>query len=475
MSTPLQADICVIGGGAGGLVVAAGAAQLGLKVVLVERDKMGGDCLYYGCVPSKSLIAAAHAAQTMRDAGRFGVRAVEPQVDFAAAIDHVKGVIAAIEPNDSVERFEGLGVHVVKAEARFVSADQVVAGDFAIRARRFVLATGSRPTAPPIPGLADVPYLTNETLFDNRVRPEHLLVIGGGAVGLEMAQAHRRLGSRVTVLEAARLLGNDDPELVEVVRRRLAAEDIEVREQVKILRIERDGAEIAAVIAADNGERRLTGTHLLVAAGRAPNIERLDLDKAGIAHTRKGVTVDRGLRTSNRRVYAIGDVNGMAPFTHMAGAQAALVIKRALFHLPINAQAMPVPWCTFTDPELAQVGLTEEKARQAHGESVRVVRWKLHENDRAQAERQTEGLVKVVTDRKGRVLGAGIAGARAGELIQVWCLALSRRLKIGAVAQMVVPYPTLGEINKRAAGSYFTDWLFAPRTKRVVGWLFRWF
>jgi pyruvate/2-oxoglutarate dehydrogenase complex dihydrolipoamide dehydrogenase (E3) component len=368
-----------------------------------------------------------------------------------------------------------LGVQVVKAAARFVSRDEVAAGEFAIRARRFVLATGSRPTAPPIPGLADVPYLTNETLFDNRTRPTHLLVIGGGAVGLEMAQAHRRLGSRVTVLEAARLLGNDDPELVDVVRRRLAAEDIEVREQVKILRIERDGAKIVAVIAADNGERRVSGSHLLVAAGRAPNVDGLDLDKAGIAYTRKGITVDRRLRTSNPYVYAIGDVNGMAPFTHMAGAQAALVIKRALFRLPINVEALPVPWCTFTDPELAQVGLTEAKAREAHGDGIRVVRWKLHENDRAQAERETEGLVKVVTDRKGRILGAGIAGSRAGELIQVWCLALSRRLAIGAVAQMVVPYPTLGEINKRAAGAYFTDWLFAPRTKRIVGWLFRWF
>ncbi len=473
MTERLELDVCVIGAGSAGLTVAAGAAQLGLKVALVERGKMGGDCLNYGCVPSKALIAAAHAAQTMRRSDRFGVQAVEPIVDFGATMDHVHKVIAAIEPNDSVERFEGLGVRVIKAQARFVARDEVMAGDIAIRARRFVLATGSRPTAPPIPGLADVPYLTNETLFDNRVRPDHLLVLGGGPIGLEMAQAHRRLGSRVTVLEAARLMGNDDPELVEVVRKRLAIEGIALHEQARIARIEREGPQIAAVIATGNGEKRVLGSHLLVAAGRVPNVEEMGLDTAGIATTRKGVTVDKRLRTTNRRVYAIGDVNGLTPFTHMAGAHGALVIKNAMFRLPTNVHAFAVPWCTYTDPELAQVGLTEAQARAAHGDGVRIVRWPLHDNDRAQAERETEGLVKVVTDRRGRVLGAGIAGPRAGELIQVWCLALSRKLKIGAVAQMVVPYPTLGEINKRAAGAYFTDWLFSARTRRIVGWLFR--
>ena len=473
MTGRLELDVCVIGAGSAGLTVAAGAAQLGLKVALVERGKMGGDCLNYGCVPSKALIAAAHAAETMRRSDRFGVRAVAPVVDFGATIDHVHKVIAAIEPNDSVERFEGLGVQVIKAQARFVARDEVMAGNIPIRARRFVLATGSRPTAPSIPGLADVPYLTNETLFDNRVRPDHLLVIGGGPIGLEMAQAHRRLGSRVTVLEAARLMGNDDPELVDIVRQRLATEGVEVHEQTPIMRIEREGTGIVAVIAAGAGEKRLVGSHLLVAAGRAPNVEELGLDTAGVATTRKGVTVDKSLRTTNRRIYAIGDVNGLAPFTHMAGAQGALVIRHAMFRLPINVHATAVPWCTYTDPELAQVGLTEAKARTAYGDGVRVVRWPLHDNDRAQAERETAGLVKVVTDRRGRVLGAGIAGPRAGELIQVWCLALARKLKIGAVAQMIVPYPTLGEINKRAAGAYFTDWLFSPRTRRIVGWLFR--
>lgn len=472
MTERLDLDVCVIGAGSAGLVVAAGAAQLGFRVALVERGKMGGDCLNYGCVPSKSLIAAAGAAQAMRIAGRFGVRAQTPAIDFGAVIDHVHGVIAAIEPNDSVERFEGLGVRVIRTTARFVARDEVAAGDIAIRARRFVLATGSRPVAPPIPGLADVPYLTNETLFDNRVLPEHLLVIGGGAVGLEMAQAHRRLGARVTVLEAGGLMGKDDPELVAVVRRRLVDEGATIHEHARILRIEREGAQIAVVLDAGDAPR-VVGSHLLVAAGRAPNIEDLGLEAAGIKTSRKGITVDKALRTTNRRVYAIGDVNGLAPFTHMAGAQGALVIRHALFRLPVNVHALTLPWCTYTDPELAQVGLTEAQARAAHGDAVRIVRWPLRDNDRAQAERETDGLVKVITDRRGRILGAGIAGARAGELIQVWCLALARRLKIGAVAQMVVPYPTLGEINKRAAGAWYSDWLFSPRTRRIAGWLFR--
>jgi pyruvate/2-oxoglutarate dehydrogenase complex dihydrolipoamide dehydrogenase (E3) component len=460
-------DICVIGGGSAGLTVAAGAAQLGARVVLIERGEMGGDCLNYGCVPSKALIAAGHAAQAMRDAGRFGIKPVEPEVDFAATMDHVKGVIAAIAPNDSVERFEKLGVRVLRATARFVSPDTLDADGERIRALRFVIASGSRPTAPPIPGLDAVPYLTNETVFANRTGPEHLVIIGGGPIGMEMAQAHRRLGSRVTVLEAATLLGKDDPELAAIVTARLEAEGVVPREKTKIARV---GGAITVEL--DGGER-IDASHLLVAAGRAPNVEDLDLDKAGVAVTKRGITVDKGLRTSNRRIYAIGDVNGLHPFTHMAGFHGSLVIRNALFRLPVNVHATALPWTTYTDPEMAQVGLTEAQARERHGDGVRVVRWPLHENDRAQTERETTGLVKVVADRRGRVLGAGIVAPRAGELIHVWCLAMAKGLKLGTVAQMVVPYPTLGEASKRAAGSFFTDALFSPRARWLVGLLQR--
>jgi pyruvate/2-oxoglutarate dehydrogenase complex dihydrolipoamide dehydrogenase (E3) component len=463
-------DLCIIGGGSAGLTVAAGAAQLGARVVLIERGEMGGDCLNYGCVPSKALIAAGHAAQTMRDANRFGITPVEPTVDFAATMDHVQGVIAAIAPNDSVERFEKLGVRVLHTTARFVSSGAIDAGGERIRARRFVIASGSRPTAPPIPGLDSVPYLTNETVFANRQRPEHLLIIGGGPIGMEMAQAHRRLGARVTVLEAATILGKDDPEMAAIVTARLKTEGVVLRDKAKITRV--SGTAGAIAIELDGGER-VDASHLLVAAGRAPNVEDLDLDKAGVAFTKRGITVDKGLRTSNRRIYAIGDVNGLHPFTHMAGFHGSLVIRNALFRLPVNVHTTALPWTTYTDPELAQVGLTEAQAREQHGDDVRVVRWPLHENDRAQTERETAGLVKVVANKRGRVLGAGIAAPRAGELIHVWCLAMAAGMKLGTVAQMVVPYPTLGEVSKRAAGSFFTNALFSPRTRWLVRLLLR--
>ena len=466
MSGALTPDICVVGGGSGGLVVAAGAAQLGLDVALVERDRMGGDCLNFGCVPSKALIAAAAAAQAQRSGAAFCIAPVEPQIDFARVMDHVAQVIAAIEPNDSVERFEGLGVRVLKEEARFISPDELQAGGWRIKPRRVVLATGSRPTAPPIPGLAEAKYLTNETVFANRTRPEHLVIIGGGPIGLEMAQAHRRLGSRVTVLEAAKMLGKDDPELVAIVLSRLESEGVSLRPGVKIAGIE------GATAVLDGGER-IEGSHLLVAAGRAPNIEDLALDKAGIATTKRGITVDASLRTSNRRVWAIGDCNGLYAFTHMAGQQASLFIRQ-LFLLPAKLDHDAVPWATFTDPELAQVGLSEAAARERHGDAVKVLRWKLTENDRAQAERETEGMVKAIVGPSGafgggRILGAAIVGPHAGDLIQPWCLAVSRRMKISAMASYVPPYPTLAEASKRAAGSYFTETLFGPR----VRWLLR--
>jgi len=458
MSETLTPDVCVVGAGSAGLVVAAGAAQLGLDVVLIERALMGGDCLNHGCVPSKALIAAARMAQAQRLGGAFGVTPVEPQVDFAKVMDHVAATIAAIAPNDSVERFEGLGVRVLKEEA----------GPHRIRSRRIVLATGSRPAVPPIPGLADVPYLTNETLFANRTLPDHLIVIGGGPIGLEMAQAHRRLGARVTVLEAADFLPKDDPELAGIVVARLRAEGADLRAPVKVAEVGRAPGGVAVTL--DTGER-LHGTHLLVAAGRTPTIDRLDLEKGSVAFTKRGITVDDRLRTSNLHVWAIGDCNGLYAFTHMAGYEASLFIRRALFRAPARLDSSIVPWATYTDPELAHVGLGERAAREKHGDAVRVLRWRLGENDRAQTERATDGLVKVVVGRRGRILGASIAAPHAGELIQPWCLALSKRLRISALAGFVPPYPTLGEASKRAAGSYYTETLFGPRTRKFVRFL----
>lgn len=470
MSEIVEADICVIGGGSGGLSVAAGAAQMGAKTVLIERGKMGGDCLNTGCVPSKSLLAAGHAAAAVREAAEFGVDAGAPRIDGRRVHDHVHGVIAAIAPNDSVERFEGLGVRVIKAHARFVDRETVEAGGQRVRARRFVIATGSSPAVPPIPGLADVSYLTNETIFDFNTVPEHLIVIGGGPIGLEMAQAHRQLGARVTVLEMAQILPKDDPELVEVVRRRLDRDGVQIHEGVKVVAAAKSETGVAVTVASDGQESRIEGSHVLVAAGRRPNVNDLDLKQAGIAYSPKGIYVDARLRTGNRRVYAIGDVAGSYQFTHVAGYHAGVVIKNALFRLPAKADMRCVPWVTYTAPELAQVGMTEALARRHHSD-LRVLKWPYHDNDRAQAERLTDGLVKVIVTPKGHILGAGIVGAAAGELIHTWVLAMSQRVKIGAVAQMIAPYPTLGEINKRAAGSFYTPKLFSDRTRGIVRFL----
>lgn len=466
MAQTLKTDLCVIGAGSGGLSVAAGAAQMGARVVLVERARMGGDCLNYGCVPSKSLLAAAHVAQTFRDAAPFGVAAAEPEVDFARVRGHVRGVIAAIAPNDSVERFEGLGVRVVRAHARFAGPDRVVAGEFEIRARRYVIATGSSPVVPPIPGLDEVPFLTNETVFDNAERPERLVVLGAGPIGLEMAQAHRRLGAAVTVVERGRPFAKDDPETAAVALERIAAEGVEFALGAVATAVER--TERGAAVRAERGgeQLRFAGSHLLVAAGRRANIDDLGLAEAGIKAGRT-ISVDAGLRTTNRRVFAIGDAAGPFQFTHMAGYQAGIVLRRALFRLPARVAYSAVPWCTYTDPEVAQVGMTEAAAR-ARFPDRRVVRWPFAENDRAQAERRTEGLVKAVTTRRGRVLGASIVGARAGEAILPWALAVHKRLKIGAMASVIAPYPTLSEASKRAGGAWFSDALFGARTRRVV-------
>lgn len=470
MSETIETDICVIGGGSAGLSVAAGAVQLGAPTVLIEKDRMGGDCLNVGCVPSKSLIAAARHAHHLRRGGPFGVAPVAPTVDMAAVKRHIDEVIAGIAPHDSVERFEGLGVKVIKAEARFTGAEEVVAGGHRIKARRFVVATGSRPAVPPVEGLDGVPFFTNETIFANDTLPAHLLVMGGGPIGCELAQAYRRLGAEVTLFDIGPLLPKDDPELTAVVRRALESDGVRVLDRIEMLRVEPGPA---LVVRERGAERRIEGSHLLIATGRKPNIEDLGLEQAGIAHDRHGITVDQGLRTSNRRVYAIGDVAGGLQFTHLAGYHAGLVIRSALFRLPVRTKDETIPRVTYTDPELAAVGLGETEA-QRRQVSHEVVRWPFTENDRARTERATEGLVKLVVSNNGRVLGAAIAGAHAGELILPWILAVAERRKLSTMAAVVAPYPTMGEAGKRAAGAYFTPRLFSERTRRLVRFL-RWF
>ncbi|MCA0930658.1 dihydrolipoyl dehydrogenase family protein [Ruegeria profundi] len=467
----LKTDILVIGAGSGGLSVAAGASQMGAKVVLLEGHKMGGDCLNFGCVPSKALIASGKAAHGQANASALGVADVVPQVDYAAAKDHVHDVIAQIEPMDSQERFEGFGVTVIREYGSFVSRTQVQAGDQLITARRIVIATGSSPLVPPIPGLEQVPYFTNETIFDLRERPEHLLIIGGGPIGMEMAQAHIRLGCDVTVIEGQQALGKDDPEAAAVVLDTLRAEGVAIHENATVAQI-RDNKGVIEVVT-ENGEV-FSGSHLLLAAGRKANIDRLNLEVAGIEPTRTGIKVDASLRSTNPKVYAIGDVAGGVQFTHVAGYHAGVIIRSALFGLPSKVKTAHIPWATYTDPELAQVGLTEALARDQHGDKVEIARFDYHHNDRAISERKTKGFIKVMVI-KGRPVGATIVGHQAGELINLWSLALANNLKMGQIAAMVSPYPTIGELNKRVAGAYFTPRLFENQTvKRVVGFIQRW-
>ncbi|PVA06472.1 dihydrolipoyl dehydrogenase family protein [Thalassorhabdomicrobium marinisediminis] len=466
----IKTDICIIGAGSGGLSVAAGAAQMGADVVLLEGHKMGGDCLNYGCVPSKSLIAAGKRAHAMAHTGDLGIAPVDPDVDFAAAKDHVDRVIATIAPVDSQERFESLGVKVIRAFGTFISPTEVQAGDTVIEARRFVVASGSSPLVPPIDGIDGVTVHTNETIFDLRERPEHLIIIGGGPIGMEMAQAHVRLGCKVTVIEGSTPLNKDDPDLTAVVLAQLKSEGIEILEQAEAERISGEGDRITVHTAKGD----VTGSHLLMAVGRRVNVGDLALDKANVKWSKQGVEVGRDLRSvSNRRVYAVGDAAGGLQFTHVAGYHAGVVIRSILFGLPSKQRTDHIPWVTYTDPELAQVGLTEAQARETHGDKLEVVRFHYDENDRAIAEGKTTGFIKVMVVR-GKPVGASIVGAMAGELIGMWAMAIANEMKMSAIANTVLPYPTVSEINKRAAGAYFSPRLFeSSLVKRVVGFVQR--
>lgn len=463
MTIRLSVDLCIIGAGSGGLSLAAGAARLGKSVVLCEKGEMGGDCLNYGCVPSKALIAAASAAAAARGAGKYGVDAGEPEIDFAAAIDHVHSVIAAIAPNDSQERFEKLGVTVLREAASFTGPRQIRAGDHLVDAKYFVIATGSSPLVPPIEGLVGIAYFTNETIFENRTRPEHLIVIGGGPIGVELAQAHRRLGARVTIVEADTILNREDPEAVAVVRGALVGEGISIRENaaVKSLRASSGGIE------AGLDRETISGSHLLLAVGRRANVDGLDLEKAGVTATPKGVDVDARLRTANRRIYAVGDAAGGPQFTHLASDHASAVIRNVLFKTPTRRRDALSPRVTYCDPEIASIGLTEHEAKKTDSRA-RAVTWPFAENDRAQTERRTDGFVKIIVGRGGRILGATIVGKNAGDLIGPLALALANNLKIGAFTRLMSPYPTRGEALKRAAGAWYTPVLFSSRTRALV-------
>jgi pyruvate/2-oxoglutarate dehydrogenase complex dihydrolipoamide dehydrogenase (E3) component len=472
----IRPDICVIGAGAGGLAAASAAAAFGVNVVLIEKDRLGGDSRS-GVLPSNALAAAAGQVQILREAvlrngTHFGVTSPRVAIDFAAARAHVRDVAAAVAPQDSRERYNGLGVRVIAGVGRFRDPATVAVNGFDVKARRFVIATGASPVLPAIPGLAEVPHFTNETVLELADCPRHLIVIGAGPAGLELAQAFRRLGAQVTVLEAATPLGGEDQECASVVIDALKREGVVLRSGVEVTQVRRVLSRVQIDIAGEAGQETIEGSHILVAAGRRPNLDELDLDAGGIDYEANGITVDRRLRTSNKQVYAIGEATGAPPFAHLAHHHAGLVIRNALFRTPVNTDRLAVPAVTYTDPQLARVGLTEDEARAESGQ-IRVLRAPYRENDRAQATGATAGHIKIITDRRGAILGASIVGAGAAENIAAWALAINQKLNIDALAGVIVPYPTYAEVGKRAAMTYFTRSLTSPLVRRIIGWLRR--
>ncbi|HBN22989.1 MAG TPA: dihydrolipoamide dehydrogenase [Holosporales bacterium] len=469
MTTQLT-DICIIGAGSGGLSLAAGASQMGASVTLIERGKMGGDCLNYGCVPSKALLAAGKVAHTFRHSQKFGITPQEPNIDFKAVHNHVHDVMAQIEPNDSQSRFEKLGVHVIRKEASFVDKHTIQAGDTLIKARHIVIATGSSAFVPPLKGLENTPYLTNETIFDLTECPKHLLIIGGGPIGIEMAQAHRRLGAEVTVITSHGILPKDDPELIEVVKKHLLQEGVKILEDARVEKVAKTTNGVSVI----TNNATLKGSHLLVATGRQANLESLNLKAAEIAHTPRGISVNPRLQTSQKNIYAMGDCTGGYQFTHVASYHAGIIIRNILFKLPAKIHTSAIPWVTYCDPELAHVGLSNKQALESFPDA-RTLRWPFAENDRALAERASDGLIKISTKKNGEVLGASIVGKNAGDLLLPWVLAVKEKKKIADIATLIAPYPTFSEVSKRVAGSFFTPKLFSPKTNKIVRFLMKWF
>lgn len=460
-------DICIIGAGSGGLSLAAGAAQLGAKVVLIEEGKMGGECLNNGCVPSKSLLASAKVAKIIRNSLAFGINAQAPEINYAKVRDYVHSVMTKIAPHDSAERFTGLGVNVISGKAQFVDPETIKVNDQLIKARRFVIATGSAPSIPSIQGLSNVAFLTNETIFDLQEKPTRLIVIGGGPIGCELAQAFLLLGTAVTLLEAQIILPKDDADSADIVRQQLIKDGLDLYENVKINNITKSDGNATVIFDSNGTPRTIDGSHILIATGRKPHLSELNLEVANVTYNARGIQVNNHLQTTNKKIYAIGDIAGDFHFTHVANYQAGIVLRNILFRCPSKVKYGALPWVTFTDPELAQVGLTEAAAKQA-GKKVRIIEAEFSENDRAQTEHQTIGKIKVVLSRFGKILGVTIVGSHAGELILPWGIAIQNNLSMKSMASVIVAYPTLSEISKAAAVNYYKPKLFSGFMRFVV-------
>jgi pyruvate/2-oxoglutarate dehydrogenase complex dihydrolipoamide dehydrogenase (E3) component len=446
----LVVDLCIIGAGPGGIALATAAAGLGQKVVLIEKHKFGGNSLNYGSVPATALHAAADRAHAVRTSAPFGIPPHDPLINRAALHAHITQVVEALAPEVSAERLTGLGILIIQAAGKFTDPRTITVGEQTINARRFVIATGSNPTIPDLAGLANITYLTTDTIFPERTPIDHLLIIGGGAAACELAQSHRRLGARVTMIARSQVLARFDPELAPVVRARLEAEGVVINDNTTVTAVEGAHNRVRLTLAANGSSSPVEGSHLLIACGRTPATANIGATAGKIALTPDGIKVNRQLRTTNRRVYAIGDCIGLPHSTHRAEYHAAQLVQALLYRKSAAINPNVVPTAIHTDPELAAVGLSEKDA-VARGASIKIHRWPMRDNARAIALRATDGHIKVITDTRGTILGVSLVAKGAGELIQVWSLAIAKGLNLSDMTTWIAPYPSTGEIHRQSA------------------------
>ena len=468
-------DIGIIGGGAAGLTVASGAAQLGAKALLIERESaLGGDCLHFGCVPSKTLIRSAHVYHLMKSSETFGLPKIQmPPVDFQQIARRIQQVISTIQPHDSEERFCGLGAKVMFGEAFFADEHTVDLDGKHYSAKNWVIATGSSPVAPPIPGLNDTHFLTNKEIFSLDRLPSSMIILGAGPIGIEMAQAFNRLGTEVVVVDRAeQILIKEDKDMADAVQSVMSEEGVVFYLHASIEEVKESSAAKEVVIIDQFGEKlTLTSEEILVAMGRSPNTGNLNLEEIQVAVERGGITVDSRLRTSQKHIFAAGDVNGGYQFTHAAGYEGGIVVSNAIFHLPRKTDYTYLPWCTYTDPELASIGMNEKTA-ESKGIEYKVWIEEFKDNDRSLAEAEHAGRVKMILDDGEKPIGVQILGPRAGDLLSEWVAILNGKTKLATIASAIHPYPTLGEINKRVVGNYFSPKIFSDTIQKGLKFFF---
>ncbi len=467
-------DIGIIGGGSAGLTIAAGSAMLGAKTLLVEKEKsLGGDCLHFGCVPSKTLIKTARVYHLIKQAKKFGLpeMSLKP-VDYKSVAGRIQSVIDVIQKHDSPERFCELGARVEFGSPRFIDEKSIEIEGRTYSAGNWVIATGSSPAVPPIEGLDNTPYITNREIFSLDHLPESMVVLGGGPIGIEMAQAFCRLGSKVTVIQREnQILGKEDKDLADQVMNVMNSEGVIFYLNASVLRVKDRGREKEVVIKTADGELSLKGHTILVAIGRAFNLEGLGLENIGVQFDRRGLKLDDRLRTTQKHIYGAGDATGQYLFTHAAGYEGGIVIRNAIFHLPAKVNYTNIPWCTYTDPELASIGMNETRAKDA---GIRYSVWTepFRRNDRSLAEGEENGVIKMILDEKEKPVGIQILGPHAGELLSEWVAIMNGKSKLSTIASAVHPYPTLGEINKRVIGNLFAEKIYSEKVKKGLKFFF---